>query len=78
MAEPTLSVPGHELLSGQLYFPGGPHNADNIAGAVKPELMLDPQPGPNWSETVSYRLAGADRAGRPGEVVTNCISCGRR
>jgi catechol 1,2-dioxygenase len=37
-----LSAPGHELLTAQLYFPGDPHNVDDIASAVKPELMLNP------------------------------------
>lgn len=32
---------GHQLLTAQLYFPGDPHNDDDIATAVKPELMLD-------------------------------------
>ena len=39
-----VSAPGHELLTTQLYFPGDPHNEDDIAGAVKPELLLDPKP----------------------------------
>ena len=39
-----VSAPGHQLLTTQLYFPGDPHNADDIAGAVKPELLLDPKP----------------------------------
>jgi catechol 1,2-dioxygenase len=39
-----VSAPGHQLLTTQLYFPGDPHNGDDIAGAVKPELMLDPRP----------------------------------
>lgn len=39
-----VSAPGHELLTAQLYFPGDPHNDDDIASAVKPELMLDPIP----------------------------------
>ncbi len=37
-----VSAPGHELLTAQLYFPGDPHNDDDIATAVKPELILDP------------------------------------
>jgi catechol 1,2-dioxygenase len=36
-----VSAPGHQLITSQLYFPGDPHNADDIASAVKPELMLD-------------------------------------
>lgn len=39
-----VSAPGHELLTAQLYFPGDPHNDDDIATAVKPELVLDPKP----------------------------------
>jgi catechol 1,2-dioxygenase len=38
-----VSHPGHEMLTAQLYFPGDVHNEDDIASAVKPELMLDPQ-----------------------------------
>lgn len=38
------SAPGYQLVTQQLYFPGDPHNADDIASAVKPELMLDPKP----------------------------------
>ena len=49
-----VSAPGHELLTAQLYFPGDPHNGDDIATAVKPELMLDPQPLPDGSEMVRY------------------------
>ena len=37
------SAEGHQLLTAQLYFPGDPHNDDDIATAVKPELMLDVQ-----------------------------------
>ncbi|GLY08772.1 catechol 1,2-dioxygenase [Actinoplanes sp. NBRC 101535] len=39
-----VSAPGHQLITTQLYFPGDPHNDDDIASAVKPELMLDPKP----------------------------------
>lgn len=38
-----VSAPDHELLTAQLYFPGDPHNDDDIASAVKPELVLDPK-----------------------------------
>lgn len=37
-----VSAVGHETLTAQLYFPGDPHNGDDIATAVKPELVLDP------------------------------------
>jgi len=39
-----VSAPGHQLVTTQLYFPGDPHNDDDIASAVKPELLLDVQP----------------------------------
>jgi catechol 1,2-dioxygenase len=39
-----VSAPVRELQTAQLYFPGGPHNADDIATAVKPELMLEVRP----------------------------------
>jgi catechol 1,2-dioxygenase len=48
------SAPGHELLTAQLYFPGDEHNDDDIASAVKPELILDPQRQADGSATVSY------------------------
>jgi len=38
-----VSAPGYELITTQLYFPGDPHNDDDIAGAVKPELLLEPR-----------------------------------
>ncbi|AIY16442.1 catechol 1,2-dioxygenase [Pimelobacter simplex] len=49
-----VSAPGHELLTAQLYFPGDEHNDDDIASAVKPELMLAPQPQADGSVTVDY------------------------
>ncbi|WP_431843640.1 catechol 1,2-dioxygenase [Calidifontibacter indicus] len=48
-----VSAPGHELLTAQLYFPGDPHNDDDIADAVKPELILDPKPSGD-GVTVDY------------------------
>ncbi|AIJ22267.1 catechol 1,2-dioxygenase [Amycolatopsis methanolica] len=48
-----VSAPGHELLTAQLYFPGDEHNDDDIASAVKPELLLDPKPAER-GETVTY------------------------
>lgn len=39
-----VSAPGHQLVTTQLYFKGGAHVADDIASAVKPELVLDPAP----------------------------------
>lgn len=52
-----VSAPGYELLTAQLYFPGDQHNDDDIASAVKPELMLDPKPAPNGEgEVVQYNF----------------------
>jgi catechol 1,2-dioxygenase len=39
-----VSAPEHQPITTQLYFPGDPHNDDDIASAVKPELMLDVRP----------------------------------
>ncbi|MGW4399522.1 catechol 1,2-dioxygenase [Amycolatopsis nivea] len=50
-----VSAPGHELLTAQLYFPGDEHNDDDIASAVKPELLLDPKPAGN-GETIEYNF----------------------
>lgn len=49
-----VSAPGHQLLTAQLYFPGDVHNDDDIASAVKPELMLDPQANGDGTATVEY------------------------
>ncbi|GAB3680283.1 catechol 1,2-dioxygenase [Saccharopolyspora tripterygii] len=46
-------APGHELLTAQLYFPGDAHNDDDIASAVKPELMLAPKPA-DGGEVIDY------------------------
>lgn len=51
-----VSAPGHELLTAQLYFPSDPHNGDDIATAVKPELILDPQSQPDGSQEVVYNF----------------------
>ncbi|KRF16705.1 catechol 1,2-dioxygenase [Nocardioides sp. Soil797] len=39
-----VSAPGKQLITTQLYFPGDAHNDDDVANAVKPELLLDIQP----------------------------------
>ena len=46
-----VSAPGHRLITTQLYFPGDPHNDDDIASAVKPELMLEIASGPDGNTT---------------------------
>ncbi|MEV0704794.1 catechol 1,2-dioxygenase [Saccharopolyspora sp. NPDC050389] len=50
-----VSAPGHQLITTQLYFKGGAHVADDIAQAVKPELVLDPLPNPaSGANEVTY------------------------
>jgi catechol 1,2-dioxygenase len=49
--------PGHELLTAQPYFPGDEHNDDDIASAVKPELILAPQLEDDGSQSVTYGFA---------------------
>ena len=51
-----VSAPGYQTLTAQLYFPGDPHNNDDVATAVKPELMLEPVAGPNGI-SVTYDFA---------------------
>jgi catechol 1,2-dioxygenase len=51
-----VSAPGHQLLTAQLYFPGDPHIDDDVATAVKPQLMLNPIPQPDGSTTVVYNF----------------------
>ena len=36
-----VSAPACQMITTQLYFPGDPHNEDDVAAAVKPELMLE-------------------------------------
>jgi len=38
-----ISAAGHQEVTTQLYFPGDSHNDDDVASAVKPELLMDPQ-----------------------------------
>jgi catechol 1,2-dioxygenase len=66
-----VSAPGHQLITSQLYFPGDPHNEDDIAWAVKPELMLDPTPAANGID-VEYVLVLAPPERRP----PCCSRCG--
>ncbi|MDO5493921.1 MAG: dioxygenase, partial [Nesterenkonia sp.] len=49
-----VSAPGHQLVTQQLYFPGDPHNEDDIADAVKPELMLEIEPAEDGGEKTRY------------------------
>ncbi|MGA5508163.1 catechol 1,2-dioxygenase [Streptomyces umbrinus] len=51
-----VSAPGHETLTAQLYFRGGEHVEDDVASAVKPELVIDPQPVGSGGKQVTYDL----------------------
>ncbi|MFC4464607.1 catechol 1,2-dioxygenase [Streptomyces xiangluensis] len=49
-----VSAPDHEALTTQLYFKGGEHIEDDVASAVKPELVLDPRPNVEGVHAVTY------------------------
>ncbi|MPY47915.1 catechol 1,2-dioxygenase [Streptomyces acidicola] len=49
-----VSAPGYEPLTTQLYFRGGEHIQDDVASAVKPELVLDPRPASGGGNEVVY------------------------
>ncbi|MDV7214640.1 catechol 1,2-dioxygenase [Streptomyces prunicolor] len=49
-----VSAPGHETLTAQLYFRGGEHVEDDVASAVKPELVIDPRPVGDGGRQVTY------------------------
>lgn len=44
-----VSAPGHQLITSQLYFEGGDYVQNDIAQAVKPELILHPAPAAGGS-----------------------------
>ncbi|WP_406067579.1 catechol 1,2-dioxygenase [Streptomyces sp. NBC_01020] len=53
-----VSVPGHQLITTQLYFESGSHLDDDIASAVKPELILAPAPADSGEgNEVTYDFA---------------------
>ena len=50
-----VSAPGKQLITTQLYFEGGQHVEDDVAQAVKPELILRPVPAASGTgEEVTY------------------------
>ncbi|GAB3993294.1 catechol 1,2-dioxygenase [Nocardioides marmoraquaticus] len=57
-----VSAEGHQEVTTQLYFPGDAHNEDDVASAVKPELMMDPQ-AVDGGEQVTYDFALAPTQG---------------
>jgi catechol 1,2-dioxygenase len=48
-----VSAPGYLPITTQLYFRGGEYLADDVASAVKPELIIDPAPAED-GVAVSY------------------------
>jgi catechol 1,2-dioxygenase len=53
-----VSAPGRQLITTQLYFEGGQHVDDDVAQAVKPELVLRPTPAASGTgEEVTYDFA---------------------
>ena len=53
-----VSAPGKQLVTTQLYFAGGQHVEDDVAQAVKPELVLHPTPAASGKgEEVTYDFA---------------------
>ncbi|MBM9624605.1 catechol 1,2-dioxygenase [Streptomyces zhihengii] len=52
-----VSAPAHQLVTTQLYFEGGQYVTEDIASAVKPELVLDPAPAADGSgRKVTYNF----------------------
>ncbi|UYP18796.1 catechol 1,2-dioxygenase [Rhodococcus sp. Z13] len=51
-----VKAPGKRSITTQLYFKGGEWVDDDVATAVKPELILDPQPNAAGIEEVTYNF----------------------
>ncbi|MBC9725111.1 catechol 1,2-dioxygenase [Streptomyces sp. TRM68367] len=49
-----VSAPGYATLTTQLYFQGGEYIQDDVASAVKPELVLAPRPAADGGMEVTY------------------------
>lgn len=53
-----VAAPGKRLVTTQLYFDGGEHVVDDVAQAVKPELILRPTPAASGTgQEVTYDFA---------------------
>ena len=52
-----VKQPGYREITTQLYFRGGEYVENDVATAVKPELILDPQPGDSGLDEVTYNFA---------------------
>ncbi|MGW7541576.1 catechol 1,2-dioxygenase [Streptomyces sp. NPDC054770] len=57
-----VSAPGHQTLTTQLYFKDGAYLDADVASAVKPELVLDPQPAGTGGNEVTYDFVLAPAA----------------
>ena len=53
---PDRRCPGHRAITTQLYFRGGEWLDSDVAQAVKPELILDPQEQDDGSRVVTYNF----------------------
>ena len=49
-----VSAPDHRAITTQLYFTGGEWLDSDVASAVKPELILDPQDAGDGTSRVEY------------------------
>jgi len=49
-----VTASGKRLITTQLYFNGGEYVDDDVVGAEKPELILDPLPGADGVDVVNY------------------------
>ena len=56
-----VSAPGQQLVTTQLYFEGGEHVEDDVAQAVKPELILRPRRRPRQRRRGHLRLRAGPR-----------------
>lgn len=52
-----VKAPGKRTITTQLYFQGGDYVGNDVATAVKPELILDPQAGEDGKNYVTYNFA---------------------
>jgi protocatechuate 3,4-dioxygenase beta subunit len=62
-----ISAPGHRAITTQLYFRGGEWLDSDVASAVKPELILDPEDQGDGTRRVEYDFElERDQAARAG------------
>ncbi|MGD7002026.1 catechol 1,2-dioxygenase [Corynebacterium halotolerans] len=52
-----VKSPGYREITTQLYFQGGDYTDNDVATAVKPELILDPQQDDQGNNVVNYSFA---------------------